>query len=65
VANALRGTTIAGIGPVYGLTKPDNFAEEPDGRKGIIFFNGYRRVGIDEVPPSRLPAQTLRATPCK
>jgi hypothetical protein len=41
LANALRGSRIEGVGPVYSLTKPDNFAEELDGRKGIIFFNGY------------------------
>ena len=41
LANALRRTSIPGIGSAHGLTAPSDFANELNGRKGIIFFNGY------------------------
>lgn len=52
VANALRGTSIAGIGPVGSITDPKSFAEELDGRKGIIFFNGYWWRTTDTTRPT-------------
>jgi hypothetical protein len=41
LANAIRGASIPGIGAAAVLADPSNFAEELNGRKGIIFFNGY------------------------
>lgn len=41
LAKALRNTSIPGIGPVYSLSNASDFANELDGRRGLIFFNGY------------------------
>ncbi len=41
LANAIRRASIPGVGSAYSLTSPNDFANELDGRKGIIFFNGY------------------------
>lgn len=41
VAHALAGANFPGLSPHIKLSQPDNFADELNGRTGIIFFNGY------------------------
>jgi len=41
LAVALRSARIEGVSAVDTQTNPADFANELDGRKGIIFFNGY------------------------
>lgn len=41
LANAIRRARIPGVGPARTLAQPQDFANELNGRKGIIFFNGY------------------------
>jgi hypothetical protein len=48
VANAISG--IAGVGPRYKLQNPDDFANELNGRKGIIYFANYWYRAGETVP---------------
>jgi hypothetical protein len=52
LAGAIRGAGIPGVGGVYTLSDPTNFADELNGRKGIIFFNGYWWRTTDTTRPT-------------
>jgi hypothetical protein len=52
VAHALASTSVPGISPHIKLAQPDNFADELNGRTGIIFFNGYWWRTEDKVRPT-------------
>ena len=52
LAQSLRNASIPGVGPVYTLTNPGDFANELDGRKGMIFFNGYWWRSTDTSRPT-------------
>ncbi len=52
LAQALRSASIPGVGPVYSLNNPGDFANELDGRKGLIFFNGYWWRSTDTSKPT-------------
>jgi hypothetical protein len=52
LANALRRGGIPGIGSAHSLQTPADFANELDGRRGIIFFNGYWWRKEDKTRPT-------------
>lgn len=52
LAQALRNASIPGVGPVYSLNNPSDFANELDGRRGLIFFNGYWWRSTDTSRPT-------------
>ncbi len=52
LAHALASTNIPGISPHIKLSQPDNFADELNGRTGIIFLNGYWWRTEDKVRPT-------------
>ena len=52
LANALRRASIPGVGSVHSLQTPQDFANELNGRKGIIFFNGYWWRSTDTSRPT-------------
>ena len=52
VGNALARARIEGLSGTIKLTNPADFANELDGRTGIIFFNGYWWRNTDTVRPT-------------
>lgn len=52
LANALRSASVPGLGATQVLANPKDFANELNGRTGIIFFNGYWWRTVDTVRPT-------------
>ena len=54
LAHALASTSVPGISPHIKLADPDNFADELNGRTGIIFFDGNTRLArsLVKFPPN-------------
>jgi Type VI secretion system (T6SS), amidase effector protein 4 len=52
LAHALASTSVPGISPYIKLAQPDDFANELNGRTGIIFFNGYWWREEDKARPT-------------
>ncbi|MFP3921607.1 MAG: T6SS effector amidase Tae4 family protein [Dichotomicrobium sp.] len=52
LGNALAAARIEGMASTYKLSNPADFANELDGRTGIIFFNGYWWRTTDTTRPT-------------
>ncbi len=52
LANSLSGASVPGLAPRTKLAQPDNFADELNGKTGILFFNGYWWRTDDKARPT-------------